>query len=82
MASAAPAWEDRVVALEEALQRLAGLSERQCRIVECRFFGGMTVAQTALALGLSTASVTRGWSMARAWLRRDLGDARVLERPE
>ena len=81
-ASAAPAWEDRVVALEEALQRLAGLSERQCRIVECRFFGGMTVEQTALALGLSTASVTRGWAMARAWLRRDLGDTGVLGSPE
>jgi RNA polymerase sigma factor (TIGR02999 family) len=77
-APAASAWEDRVVALEEALQRLAGLSERQCRIVECRFFAGMTVEQTALALGLSTASVTRGWAMARAWLRRDLGDQRVL----
>jgi RNA polymerase sigma factor (TIGR02999 family) len=72
-ASPVPAWEDRVVALEEALQRLAGLSQRQCRIVECRFYGGMTVEQTALALGLSTASVTRGWAMARAWLRRDLG---------
>jgi len=74
--SAAPSWEDRVVALDEALQRLAGLSERQCRIVECRFFGGMSVQQTALALGLSTATVTRGWTMARAWLRRELGDTR------
>jgi RNA polymerase sigma factor (TIGR02999 family) len=81
-APATSAWAEQVVALEEALQRLAGLSERQCRIVECRFFGGMTVEQTALALGLSTASVTRGWSMARAWLRRDLGDARVFGRPE
>jgi RNA polymerase sigma factor (TIGR02999 family) len=81
-ASAAPAWEDRVMALEDALQRLAGLSERECRIVECRFFGGMTVEQTAVALGLSTASVTRGWAMARAWLRRDLGDTQVLGRRE
>jgi RNA polymerase sigma factor (TIGR02999 family) len=76
--SADPAWEDRIVALDEALQRLAGLSERQCRIVECRFFGGMTVEQTAQALGLSTATVTRGWGMARAWLRRDLGDTGAL----
>jgi RNA polymerase sigma factor (TIGR02999 family) len=73
------AWEDRVIALEDSLQRLAGSSARQCRIVECRFFGGMTVEQTALALGLSTATVTRGWAMARAWLRRDLGDAPAIE---
>jgi RNA polymerase sigma factor (TIGR02999 family) len=66
------AWEDRVVALDEALLRLAERSERQSRIVECRFFGEMTVQQTAVALGLSTASVTRGWAMARAWLHREL----------
>jgi RNA polymerase sigma factor (TIGR02999 family) len=71
-AADARSWEDRVVALDASLQRLAGLSERQCRIVECRFFGGMTVEQTAVALGLSTATVTRAWAMARAWLRRDL----------
>ena len=53
---AGASWEDRVVALDHALDRLASQSERQCRIVECRFFGGMTVQQTAVALGLSTAS--------------------------
>lgn len=68
-----PGWDDRVLLLDDALQRLAGLSERQSRIVECRFFGGMTVQQTAHALDLSTASVTRGWGMARAWLCRELG---------
>jgi RNA polymerase sigma factor (TIGR02999 family) len=68
-------WEDRVVALDDALQQLAGHSERQGRIVECRFFGGMTVEQTATALGLSTATVTRAWTMAQAWLRQNLGDA-------
>jgi RNA polymerase sigma factor (TIGR02999 family) len=67
-------WEDRVVALDEALTRLAGRSERQGRIVECRFFGGMTVEQTAAALGLSTPTVTRAWAMAQAWLRQQLGD--------
>lgn len=74
-------WDDRVVALDEALQRLAERSERQSRIVECRFFGSMTVQQTAAALGLSTATVTRGWAMARAWLYRELsgqlGQSRV-----
>lgn len=68
-------WEDRVVALDHALERLCVLSERQARIVECRFFGGMTIEQTANALGLSTATVTRGWALARAWLRRCLGEA-------
>jgi RNA polymerase sigma factor (TIGR02999 family) len=68
-------WEDRIVALDDALQRLTGHSERQGRIVECRFFGGMTVEQTAIALGISTATVTRSWSMAQAWLRQHLGEA-------
>ncbi len=65
-------WEDRVVALEDALTRLALRSPRQCRIVECRFFGGMTVEQTAQALDLSTATVVRSWAVARAWLHREL----------
>jgi RNA polymerase sigma factor (TIGR02999 family) len=68
-------WEDRVVALEHALQQLSDRSERQARIVECRFFGGMTIEQTAHALGLSTATVTRGWAVAQAWLRHSLGEA-------
>lgn len=65
-------WDERVLRLDEALQRLATLSDRQSRIVECRFFGGMTSQQTAQALGLSIATVTRGWGMARAWLCREL----------
>ena len=63
---------DVLVALDDALDRLATLSERQGRIVECRFFGGMSVDETAEALGISTASVKRGWAMARAWLYREL----------
>lgn len=70
--AAAPSWEDRVVALDEALQRLASRSERQSRIVECRFFGGMTVEQTAHAIGVSVPTVTRSWTVARAWLHREL----------
>jgi len=65
-------WEERVIALEAALARLADLSEEQSRVVECRFFGGMTVEQTAEALGFSTATVVRRWAMARAWLHREL----------
>lgn len=66
-------WHDQVLEMDEALGRLAALSERQSRVIECRFFGGMTVEQTAEALGLSVASVTRSWGMARAWLCRELG---------
>ena len=73
------AWDERVLALEDALQRLAQKSERQSRIVECRFYGEMTVRQTARALGLSTATVTRGWAMARAWLHRELSGAPAFE---
>ncbi len=79
MAAGQGQWEDRVLTVNEALERLAERSERQSRIVECRFFGGMTVQQTAVALGLSTASVARGWTMARAWLRRELGESDGLE---
>jgi RNA polymerase sigma factor (TIGR02999 family) len=67
-----PSWEDRVMGLDAALERLAELSEEQSRVVECRFFAGMTVEQTAVALGVSTATVTRRWAVARAWLRREL----------
>lgn len=61
-----------LVVLDEALQRLESHSERQARIVECRFFAGMQVPDTAEALGVSAATVKRGWSMARAWLHREM----------
>lgn len=61
-----------LVVLDEALGRLESHSERQVRIIECRFFAGLTVPETAEALGLSTATVKRGWSMARAWLHREM----------
>lgn len=63
---------DSIVALEEALQKLEKESERQARIVECRFFGGMSVEDTATALGISARTVKREWSFARAWLRREI----------
>lgn len=59
-------------ALDEALQRLEEISERQSRIVECRFFGGMSIDDTAAALGLSPATVKRDWTMARTWLYREI----------
>jgi RNA polymerase sigma factor (TIGR02999 family) len=65
---------DELLALDEALNRLTGMNERYGRVVECRFFGGMSVEETAEALGTSAATVKRDWTMARAWLHRELGE--------
>ncbi len=70
--AAVVAQEDDMLALDEALQSLAAMNERHARIVECRFFGGMSVEETAEALGISPATVKRDWSLARAWLNREL----------
>lgn len=59
-------------AMDEALGRLELVASRQARVVECRFFGGMSVEETAEVLGVSPRSVKRDWSFARAWLRRDM----------
>ena len=59
---------DEVLALNEALDQLAAVAPRQARIVECRFFGGLTASETAAALDVSEATVHRGWRMARARL--------------
>lgn len=61
-----------LVALDEALDRLAALDKRQARVVELRYFSGMTEADTAEILGISPATVRRDWSMAKAWLYRQL----------
>lgn len=58
--------------LGESLRDLEVLSARQARVVECRFFGGMGVEETAEALGISPRTVKRDWTFARAWLRRDI----------
>jgi RNA polymerase sigma factor (TIGR02999 family) len=63
---------DALLALDRALERLAVRSERQMRIVECRFFAGMSIPETAEALAISPATVKRGWSMAQSWLYREL----------
>jgi RNA polymerase sigma-70 factor (ECF subfamily) len=70
--AAVAAQEDDVLALDLALQRLSATNERQARVVECRFFGGMSVEETAEALGISPATVKRDWTIARAWLNREL----------
>jgi RNA polymerase sigma factor (TIGR02999 family) len=63
---------DRLVALDEALDRLAAFDERQGRVVECRFFGGMTIKETADALDISPSTVKRDWRTAKAWLSREI----------
>lgn len=61
--------------LDDALGRLEALNQRQCRVVECRCFAGMSVEETAEALGTSPATVKRDWAFSRAWLNRELGRA-------
>jgi RNA polymerase sigma factor (TIGR02999 family) len=63
-----------VLALNEALERLAEFDPQQTRIVELKFFGGLTIEETAEVLGVSHATVEREWKLARAWLRRELSD--------
>ena len=64
-----------LLALDHALERLSALDPEQARIVELRFFGGLTVEETAEALGISPATVKRHWAVARAWLARELEGA-------
>ncbi len=61
-----------LVALEEALESLAAIDERKSRIVELRFFGGLTIPETAEVLGLSHATVEREWRFTRAWLHEQI----------
>ena len=58
--------------LDAALVRLAALDQRQSQVVECRFYGGMSIEETADALGTSPATIKRQWTLARAWLNREL----------
>jgi RNA polymerase sigma factor (TIGR02999 family) len=61
-----------ILAVHEALERLAAFDDQQARIVELRFFGGLSIAEAAEVLGVGHATVERDWSMARAWLRKEL----------
>ncbi len=72
-ALAAPSEVFDVLALDEALTRLAALQPRLARVVELRFFGGLEVEETAELLGCSPRTVKRDWVLARAWLIRELG---------
>ena len=63
-----------LVALDDALDRLATMSQRQARTVELRYFGGLTVEEAAKELGSSTATISRDWKFAKAWLTKELAE--------
>ncbi len=65
-------YPEEIAALDEALTRLTAFDERQSLIVELRFFGGLTIEETADYLGLSVATAKREWSTAKAWLSREI----------
>ena len=63
-----------MLALNDALERLAELDPAQARLVELRYFTGLTIEETAEAMEMSPATVKREWAIARAWLRREIGE--------
>lgn len=63
---------EELVLLDEALERLARFDARQARVVECRYFAGLTIEETAEALGVSPTTVKHDWTMAKAWLYREM----------
>ena len=67
-----PARNKELVALDDAMERLASISKRKSDVVELRFFGGLTVEETAEALGVSRLTVIRDWNFARAWLLAEM----------
>jgi RNA polymerase sigma factor (sigma-70 family) len=71
-AAAASTSSVDVLALDEALDALSSFDERQCRVVELRFFAGLSIPESADALGVSTATIEREWAMAKAWLHQRL----------
>lgn len=72
-AALSPKEADELVALDDALRALERIDRRQSQVVECRFFGGMTVEETAVVVGVSPRTVKREWAVAQAWLARRMG---------
>lgn len=72
VSAAADLPSDEIVAVDEALERLAELDQRQARVVELRYFVGMSIEETASLLGVSPATVKRDWMVARIWLQREI----------
>jgi RNA polymerase sigma factor (TIGR02999 family) len=71
-----PDQADELLALHTALEALAEIEPRRSQVVECRFFGGMTVEETAAAMGISPRTVKRDWAVAQAWLQRRMEQGR------
>ena len=67
-------WE-----LDAALERLQAIHPRPCRVIECRFFGGMSIPETAIALNVSPATVKRDWELAQAWLHNELRESGAMD---
>jgi len=65
-------YETDLVALDDALKKLAELDAEQGRLIELRFFGGLSIEETAVVMGISPATVKREWATARAWLKREI----------
>jgi len=63
-----------LLALDEALEKFAAMDPQLARIVELRFFGGLSIEETAEAIDVSPATVKRSWNVARAWLKRELSE--------
>ncbi|MGA8366628.1 MAG: sigma-70 family RNA polymerase sigma factor [Candidatus Acidiferrales bacterium] len=78
----APARKQEIdlVALDDALAKLASLDPQQGRVIELRFFGGLSIEETAVVLGVSPATVKREWATARAWLHRELKKEKSAEK--
>jgi RNA polymerase sigma factor (TIGR02999 family) len=66
--------DETLIALDEALTKLSKKDQRQAKIVELRYFGGLTIEETAKRLNIAPATVKREWEFARAWLRREIKD--------
>ena len=77
--SLAPERQSGIVALDDALQALEKFDERKCRVIEMRFFGGLSVEETAQALGISVATVGREQRMAEAWLHKEMSSGHPSE---
>jgi len=65
-------FDTDLLAVDDALRELSGIEPRAVRVIECRFFGGLSVEETAEALGISVRTVKRDWILAKAWLHRKL----------